>query len=187
MNEFFLNKLETMLDKDRLSHSIGVCETAKKLAEINNADVKKAEIAGLIHDCAKCFSDEKLIEIAKKNGIEIDDVSRAQPNLLHGPVGAIIAKEEFLVDDEETLNSIKYHTTGCENMSLLDKIIYLADYIEPNRHFPNVYDIRRAAYKNIDEGLMLALNNTIEFVIKRGLLIDIKTIKARNSLIIDCI
>lgn len=185
MNEFFLNKLETMLDKDRLNHSIGVCETAKKLAKINNADVKKAEIAGLVHDCAKCFSDEKLIEIAQKNDIEIDDVSSIQPNLLHGPVGACIAKEEFLIDDEEILNSIKYHTTGWENMSVLDKIIYLADYIEPNRDFPKIYDIRRAAYDNIDEGLLLALNNSIEFVIKRGLLIDIKTIKARNSLIIS--
>jgi len=177
------SRLKSMISEHRYKHSLGVQETAVKLAEIYNADVDKASIAGLIHDCAKDFSDQELLKMAEQYGIEINDVCKNQPGLLHGPVGAYVARDEFMIEDEEILRSITYHTTGCENMSMLDKIIYIADYIEPGRDFPGVEVLRDVTYKNIDNGILMALDSTIKYVIERGQLIDILTIRARNYII----
>lgn len=179
-------KLIMMIDKRRYKHSIGVKETAVKLAEKYGADVNKAALAGLLHDCAKGMADDILLDIAQKHcGIDINDVYRYQPGLLHGVVGAYIVENEFLIKDEEIAHSIKYHTTGCKDMSMLDKIIYLADYIEPGRNFPGVEDLRELTFMDINKGMVTALGNTIKYVIEKGGLIDIPTIQARNSLIID--
>lgn len=176
-------KLKTMLSEKRYNHSLGVQSTAVDLAKKYNADEKKASVAGLVHDCAKGFSNEKLIEIYKNCGMEMDTVYEKQPQLLHGPVGAFIAQKEFLITDREVLHAIQCHTTGCEDMSMLDKIIYIADYIEPGRDFPGVDELRRAAFIDIDTCLLMAFDSTIRYVLERKQLIDIKTIKARNFLL----
>jgi predicted HD superfamily hydrolase involved in NAD metabolism len=173
-----------MLDKKRLAHSIRVQETAVKLAVQYNADIEKAATAGLIHDCAKCLPDSILFELAGRFSIKLNDIYRLQPGLLHGPIGACIAQKEFLIDDPEIIHSIKYHTTGCCNMSILDKIIYIADYIEPGRDFPGVSELRELAYRNFDEALFKSCNITIEYVLKRNLLIHPLTIEFRNSLLL---
>lgn len=179
-------KLRSMLNDHRYKHSIGVQETAIMLAKQNGADVKKASIAGLIHDCAKDLSNDILINIAEKDcGIYINDIYRIQPELLHGLVGAYVAQKEFGIYDEDIIHSIKYHTTGCLKMSMLDKIIYIADYIEPGRDFPGVNNIRELTLKNINKGVLMALDNTIKFIIERGQLLDSHTVEARNWMILN--
>lgn len=179
-------KLRSMLSQHRYKHSIGVQETAAKLARKYNVDVNKASIAGLVHDCAKGLTNKEMLKMAEEYGIEINDVHRTQPELLHGAVGAFIAQNDFGIKDEDVLHAVTYHTTGCENMSMLDKIIYIADYIEPGRNFPGVANLRNETYKDIDKGILMALDNTIKFIVERRQLIDIHTIKARNYILFNC-
>lgn len=183
MTDKLLVKLKTMLNRDRFQHSIGVQQTAIKLAEVYKADKNKASIAGLIHDCAKGKSGEELLRLAYRYGIRMKDLYKRQPDLLHGPVGSILAQKEFGIEDVEIIHAIKYHTTGCENMSLMDKIIYIADYIEPGRDFPGVEELRALAFKNLNEGILKALDNTIKHVIDKKQLLDDLTISARNNIL----
>lgn len=176
-------KLMKMISRERYEHSLGVQKTAAELALRYGVSKEKASIAGMVHDCAKGLSNQELISRASLYGIPLDDLSLAQPGLLHGPVGACMAKDIFDIQDEEILHSIRFHTTGCKCMSVLDKIIYLADYIEPGRNFPGVSELRDAAYKNLDRGVLMAIDNTIKYVVDKGWMIDIKTIEARNSLL----
>ncbi|MCH3964717.1 MAG: bis(5'-nucleosyl)-tetraphosphatase (symmetrical) YqeK [Clostridium sp.] len=175
--------LKTNLKVTRYEHSLGVSSTAVRLAKIYGANVSKARVAGLIHDCAKCMSDSELIDIAERNGIIIDEVLDETPNLLHGPVGSIIARDKMGIHDDEILNAVAYHTTGKEDMSLMEKIIYVADYIEPMRDFPGVDKIREDAVDNLDRALLDSFNNTIKHVIDKKQLLHLNTIKGRNYLI----
>lgn len=178
-----MDYLRERLNPRRYAHSIGVMDTAVKMAKIYGADFNKAKIAGLVHDCAKNMSDQELMNCASKYNIKLNDILRKSPSLLHGPVGAFIAKELFDID-EDIFDAIYYHTTGKPNMQLLTKIIYLADYIEPTRNFPGVEKLRELAFQDLNSGLIFAFNNTIKFVIEKNGLIDCKTVEARNYLII---
>lgn len=171
------------LKMKRLRHSFGVRDTAEKLAEFYGLDVQKARITGLIHDAAKEKSNEEILEICKKNNYELDEVGKNSPSILHGYAGRIVAKEVMGVTDEDSLNAIEYHTTGRIMMSQLEKVIYIADYIEPGRDFPGVDELRKAAYRNLDEALLLAFDNTIKLVISRGRLLHRNTVEARNYII----
>ena len=126
-------KLKQKLNDKRYIHSIGVEYTAANLAFLYGEDVKRARIAGLLHDCAKCIPTDEKLKKAKKLGIPINSSEKANPDLLHGKLGAYYAKEKFGIKDEEILSAITYHTTGKPEMTLLEKIIFVADYIEPNR------------------------------------------------------
>ncbi|WML35680.1 bis(5'-nucleosyl)-tetraphosphatase (symmetrical) YqeK [Clostridium sp. OS1-26] len=172
--------LKQNLKYKRYEHSLSVRDTAVKLAEIYNVDIEKARIAGLTHDCAKNMNDDQLLNIASNHKIRIDEVCQESPQLIHGAVGAVIANEIMGISDEEILNAISYHTTGRKNMSMLDKIIYIADYIEPLRNFPGVEELRNIAFKDIDKSLLKSFDNTIKFVIDRGQLLHFDTIEARN-------
>lgn len=176
-------KLQETLPKGRFQHSVNVMHEAVKLAEIYGEDKNKAAIAGLLHDCAKGIKGEEALEICKKHNIIIDEVMQLQTGLLHGPIGSHIADCEYGVKDPYILNAIYYHTTGCENMDRLTKIIYIADYIEPNRSFYGVEKIRRKVISDLDEAIIIALNTTIKHVITKGHLLHINTINARNYLI----
>lgn len=181
--EQIIEYLKEKLKKNRYEHSLGVRDTAIKLAEIYNADVKKARAAGLVHDCAKYMSDEEILSIAEQNDIYIDEVSRVNPQLLHGSIAAVIAKNIMGIYDEEILNAVKYHTTGKKNMSSLEKIVYISDYIEPLRDFPGVEDLRKKAFTDLDGAMLDAFNNTIKVVIIRNQLLHVNTIQGRNYLI----
>lgn len=174
-----------MISRKRYEHSLGVQKTAIELAKLYGCSVEKASIAGLIHDCAKGLSGRQLLDYAEKYEIDIDMVSRNQPDILHGPVGAFIAHDVFNINDDEILHAVKCHTTGCRDMSKLDKIIYLADYIEPGRNFPGIADIRKTAYEDLDKGVLMALDSSIKYVIDRNMLVDINSIDARNYMIIS--
>ena len=177
-------KLNEMLPDRRLTHSLNVSKCAVKLSEIYKCDKEKAEIAGLIHDCAKYFTDDEIEDCVKKYNIELDELEQNNIALSHSVIGAHVAKEVFNIDDEEILNAIKYHTTGREEMSLLEKIIYMADLIEEGRNFPNVDKLRKLTYDGfLEEALILSFNNTIKFVIDNNQLIHPRTVKARNYIL----
>lgn len=174
--------LKKNLNSHRYEHSLSVRDTAVKLAAHLKEDTEKAKVAGLIHDCAKNMEDKEIINIIGKSGHNIDEVEKNNPNIMHGLAGAIIAKDIMGVYNKDILNAIAFHTTGRKNMSTLEKIIYISDYIEPNRNFPGVESLRKLTYENLDEALLMSFDNTLRYVIERKQLIHYKTIEARNYL-----
>ena len=154
--------LEKDLKPDRYEHTIGVAYTAASLAMAHGADVEKALIAGYLHDCAKSLSHEEQIKICEKNKIDITDVERRNHSLLHAKAGMYIARTKYDVYDTDILNAIRWHTTGKEDMSLLEKIVYIADFIEPNRKpLENMSVIRAEAYQDIDKCLAHILHDSV--------------------------
>jgi predicted HD superfamily hydrolase involved in NAD metabolism len=169
-------KLKQKLNDKRYIHSIGVEYTAANLAFLYGEDVKRARIAGLLHDCAKCIPTDEKLKKAKKLGIPINSSEKANPDLLHGKLGAYYAKEKFGIKDEEILSAIAYHTTGKPAMTLLEKIIFVADYIEPNRKMIfELPEIRKEAYQDIDKAVMHILKNTLDFLDGKSEVIDVMT------------
>lgn len=136
---------------------------------------------------AQNLSDEKILDILKKHGYTIDDVCRSYPQIMHGAAGSIIAEEIMGVHDKDILSAVKYHTTGKSNMSTLEKIIYIADYVEPLRNFDGVDEIRKEVQVSLDGALIKAFDRTIEYVVESGKPLHIDTVEGRNYLIIaDC-
>jgi predicted HD superfamily hydrolase involved in NAD metabolism len=176
-------KLEKALTPGRFVHSIAVMETAVKLAEKYGLDCEEAGIAGLLHDCARDIKVEEALSLCKKFKIEVDDVSLLHPVLLHGPVGSGLAQRDYGICNSKVLDAISFHTTGRENMTMLDKIIFIADYIEPGRCFEDIEKIRTTAFNDIDAAMLIALNNSIRYIIDKGMLIHTNTIEARNFII----
>lgn len=165
-------KLQSSLSVKRYIHTLGVVKEAKKLAKIyGNEETKdKAEVAALLHDCAKDYPLELKKRLCKEYHIELDDIIKSQMDLAHPLLGTEVAKREYLVDDEEILNAIKYHTTGKRKMSLLDKIVFIADYIEENRKpFEGLEEARRLAYIDLDLAMKFILEHTIEYVNERNM------------------
>lgn len=165
-------KLHYMLSPKRFAHTRGVAEEAYKLADLYDIDQNTAYLAGLLHDCAKDLSTEETLEKCKQYGVELDKVLKAQPDLIHSFLGAAIAEHEYGITDEDILNAIRYHTTGRENMSTLEKIIYLADFFEPNRRpFDGIDTIRALAYSDLNKAMDFALNHTIDYNNKKNRMI----------------
>lgn len=161
--------LQKSLEKKRYTHTLGVANTAACLAMRYGYDVNKAYLAGLLHDNAKCISTKKKMVLCQKAGISISKVEEKNPELLHSKVGSYLANKKFHVDDKDILNAIYYHTTGRPDMSLLEKIIFVADYIEPNRKpLPMMEKIRFMAFQDLDTALLLILENTLNYIKKKG-------------------
>lgn len=166
-------KLKEKLSTKRFEHSIGVEYTAGTMAFIYGVDYERALIAGLLHDCAKYVSNDKKIQKCKKRGIPISDCEYRNPELLHAKLSAVYAREKYGVTDEGILSAIACHTTGKPAMSALDKIIYIADYIEPNRAvLPDMDIIRKEAYSDLDRCLLHILHNSIHYLAKKGAAVD---------------
>lgn len=180
-----LEKLRDMIDAKRFAHSIGVRDTAVILARQYGVDAEKARIAGLLHDCAKNIPKDESIRRCEEAGIPLKPVCYIERGLVHSYLGAMVAKEEFGITDEEILSAIFYHTTGHEDMPLLTKIIYLSDIIEPGRNVPNLEELRSLAMQDIDEALIRAINSTITHVLSKGSILDCDTVKARNFLVME--
>lgn len=155
------------LKHKRIPHVLGTEQEAIHLAEQYGGNVEKARIAALLHDCTKKLETEEQLALCNRYQIQLDEMERNILKLMHAKTGAEIARREFGVDDE-IYNAIKWHTTGCANMTLLEKIIYLADYIEPTRDFPGVDELRRVSYESLDAGLKLGLSMTVEEMKGRG-------------------
>ena len=158
-------KLKKYLDKDRYRHTLGVMYTAAALAMAHDYDMEQAQMAGLLHDCAKCIPNKKKLKICKKQNIGISSIEKNNPFLLHAKLGAYIAKEKYQIEDEEILSAIRWHTTGSPGMTLLEKIVYIADYIEPKRDkAPNLPQIRQLAFEDLNMALLRILEDTVEYL-----------------------
>lgn len=154
--------LEKSLDKDRFEHTLGVAYTAISLAMCYDVDLKKAETAGLLHDCAKCLDNDKKLSLCEKYNIQVNPIERKNPFLLHAKLGSFLAMKKFGVRDKDIINAILNHTTGRPDMSMLEKIVFVADYIEPNRkHAPNLTELRKLAFEDIDLTLTRILKDTL--------------------------
>lgn len=175
--------LKEKLDFKRFKHSLGVKSKAEELAQLYGVSVKKAGIAGLLHDCAKNYDEEQLFNLALRFNIPLDKVIKHNLQLLHGQIGTIIARDKLGVKDRDILNAIKYHTTGREKMSKLEKIIFLSDFIEPGRNFQGVDQLRREALFDLNKATLMALDHTIHYVIKKRAPLHPFTIYARNYLL----
>ncbi len=173
-------KLKSELLEKRFVHSIGVMECAVELARLYGADEQKAAIAGLLHDCAKNYSRDDMFALCEKYRISLDDVMKSATGLIHGLLGAEVARREYGVDDPDIYDAIYYHTVGKPDMSLLTQIIYIADGIEKNRHYDGVDRIRALAYENLDKALILQIDYTIKSVLSKGALLHTNTIDTRN-------
>lgn len=162
-------KLQSALSIERYIHTMGVVKAARKLAEHYGADVKKAEYAALLHDCAKDYPPDMKRRFCKEYHVPVDDIMLGTIDLTHAFLGAEVARREYLVDDEEILGAIKYHTTGKKNMTLLEKIIFIADYIEEGRKkFDTLEESRKLAFEDIDKAMAFILGHTIEYVKQRN-------------------
>lgn len=157
--------MEKVQDDKRFEHTLGVEYTAAALAMCHDVSIKDAQLAGLLHDCAKCLSDEKKISICEKHNISVTDVEKRNPYLLHAKVGSFLAMHEYHVDDPDIINAILNHTTGRPGMSQLEKIIFIADYIEPHRkQLPNLPEVRKLAFEDLDKALVRILGDILAYL-----------------------
>ena len=171
-------KLRHHLDKERYEHTLGVMYTAGAMAMAYQIDIEKAIIAGLLHDCAKCFSSEKKLKLCQKYKLPINAYERKNPGLLHAKLGACLAKYKYKIRDLEILEAIQYHTTGRPNMTMLDKIVYIADYIEPNRDFPGVEKLRELAKTDLDAAMLMGLDMAVAHVRRQGAIVGVHSLEA---------
>ena len=175
----FQKKLKREMDEGRYQHTLGVMYTAAALAMRYEYDIQKAQIAGLLHDCAKCIPNGKKLKLCEKYQIPVTEVENRNPFLLHAKLGSFLASHEYDVQAEEILSAILYHTTGKPDMSLLDKIVYIADYIEPRRNkAPNLTEVRKLAFLDLDAALYKILSDTLSYLDEGTGEVDEMTIKA---------
>ena len=165
----------------RIPHVLGTEQEAIRLSERYGADVKKARVAALLHDCTKKLDMDEQLALCRHYGIELDELEQKALKLLHAKTGAAVARDVFGVD-EEIYNAIWWHTTGHAGMTLLEKIIYLADYIEPSRDFPGVDKLRKVCYEDLDKGLLLGLDMSIQEMTDMGNPVHRATVEARDAL-----
>lgn len=173
MKKYNLKKMRKAMkktqDESRYEHTLGVAYTAGALAMRYRESVDDALVAGMLHDCAKCLTDEKRLSICEKHGIPMSEIEKNNPFLLHGKVGAYLAQKKYGVKDENILNAIAYHTTGREKMSALEKIVFVADYIEPSRtKAPRLQEMRELAFVDLDEAMIQILKDTLQFIQDKG-------------------
>ncbi|WP_251554773.1 bis(5'-nucleosyl)-tetraphosphatase (symmetrical) YqeK [Neobacillus muris] len=180
--ETALNFVKPQLTEHRYEHTLGVMETAISLAKKYGGHEKKAEIAAIFHDYAKFRPKEEMKQIIIEQNFP-QDLLDFNAELWHAPVGAYLTKKEAGITDEEILNAIRYHTSGRPGMTLLEKIVYLADYIEPGRQFPGVEEVRQMAAENLDQALIKAVQNTIMFLMKKNQQVYPETFHTYNDLI----
>ena len=169
-------KLKASLKPGRYEHSLSVSFTCMALAMRYGYDLDKAELAGLLHDCAKCYDNNSIIAACRNSGMELTEGELQAPSIIHSRLGARMAEEKFGVNDPEILSAIACHTTGKPDMSLLDKILYIADYIEPRRYkIKDLPAIRRLAFEDLDEALFQIMEGTLRYLKESGTYADIMT------------
>ncbi len=178
-----INLLQGRLSAKNLAHSRGVSSTARALAKRLGYPEDKAALAGLLHDFARDMSKEVLLAEARRFHIHVDPIMRARPMLLHAPVGAVLAKTELGIHDKDILEAVGNHTCGKEDMGLLARIIYVADMTEPSRDFPGVERLRSLVEVDFQNGLILAVESTIRYVLERRQLLHPSTVAFWNKLV----
>lgn len=172
-------KLARYLDEDRFHHTLGVMYTCASLAMVYGYDMKDAQAAGLLHDSAKCIPNKKKLKLCSQHKIPVTDFEKNHPFLLHAKLGAFIAETKYGITDKNILSAIACHTTGKPDMNLLEKIVYIADYIEPGRYkAPRLEEIRRLAFTDLDECLYEILKDSVGYLEENPSDMDEMTLKA---------
>lgn len=172
-------KLSKYLDEERFAHTLGVMYTCASLAMVHGYDLGDAQAAGLLHDSAKCIPNKKKLKMCSHHKIPVTEFEKVNPFLLHAKLGAYVAEAKYGIQDPEILSAIRYHTTGRPNMSLLEKIVYIADYIEPMRtKAPNLPKVRKLAFQDLDECMYEILKDTLEYLEENPKDIDVTTKEA---------
>lgn len=177
----FRKEMEKTLEPKRYEHTLSVAYTAANLAAVHGVDIEKALVAGMLHDCAKCLSYKKQMSLCAKNHIVLSETEAQEDSpLLHAKAGGALAKQEYGIIDEDILNAIYYHTTGRPQMSPLEQVIYIADYIEPGRkhmkrtaaiedqYMQNLAAARKLAYQDLNEALCRILQDTLTHLTQKG-------------------
>lgn len=175
-----LQEVQPHLTNSRYEHTIRVVETAVALGSRFGENQQKIELAAAFHDYAKYWNKEEMKKIIMDNDLPADMLDY-HDELWHGPVGAVLVREKYGIDDQDIFNAIVWHTTGHAQMSKLEKIIFLADYIEPGRNFLGLEEVREAAERDLDEACFLTSRNTIAYLVSRKMLVYPETINAYNA------
>lgn len=166
------------LDSKRFEHTIGVADTAACLAMRYDCDMQRAYLAGLLHDCAKCMTHDERLHYCQKHNIEVTDVEKQNPSLLHAKVGAEMCRRKYEIEDDEICSAVRYHTTGRPAMTMLEKIIFIADYLEPNRNeAEDLPIVRKQVFCDLDEALCTILKDTLIYLDGSNKVIDPMTLK----------
>lgn len=180
--ELYLQAVQEQMNGARYQHTLGVASTAVELAKKYGADPEKADLAGILHDYCKFWKPDRLREIIERTSIE-KELLEYDKELWHAPVGAEVVRELFSIEDEEILGAIRFHTSGRAHMTLLEKIVCLADYLEPGRDYPGIDRLREMAETSLNQALLACMDNTIKFLLERGKKIYPLTLMARNALL----
>ncbi|MDB5056196.1 MAG: YqeK [Bacilli bacterium] len=180
--EQMMEMVQQQMPAKRWTHTLGVMSSAVQLAKQYGADVEKAELAALLHDYCKYWPIDRQSQVLIEHGVE-GDLLQNDKQLWHGPAAACVISKEFAIEDDEVLDAIRFHTSGRVNMTLLDKIVCLADYIEPGRDFPEVDKIRKKAENSLEKALIAGFDSTLLFLISKRLKVYPLTLLARNALI----
>lgn len=179
MNEDSINSyIQKHLPEKRIRHIQGVRQTAVRLARKYGADEEKANTAALFHDMFRSLSPDELSFWIERLGL--DARYRGNVNLAHGKIAAAVMKQDYGVEDEDIINAVSYHTTGRAGMSLLEKIVFIADAIEPGRSYPGVEELRTAAEEDLDRACLLSLSKTVDYIRAQGIYLDEDTLRARD-------
>lgn len=184
-NAEFLEEIKKRLNPDRLYHSLNVADEAKKLAKHYGADEQKAFTAGLLHDILKNTPDSELLQYFERNGIMLTETERASRKTWHAMAGADFLRRELHVTDEEILSAVRWHTTGRAGMTLLDKVLFIADFISADRDYPGVERMREKAYVSLEDAMLEGLQFTINELVENAWPVHEDSIRAYNELVIN--
>ena len=184
-NAEFLEEIKKRLNPDRLYHSLNVADEAKKLAKHYGADEQKAFTAGLLHDILKNTPDGELLQYFERNGIMLTETERASRKTWHAMAGADFLRRELHVTDEDILSAVRWHTTGRAGMTLLDKVLFIADFISADRDYPGVERMREKAYVSLEDAMLEGLQFTINELVENAWPVHEDSIRAYNGLVIN--
>lgn len=184
-NAEFLEEIKKRLNPDRLYHSLNVADEAKKLAKHFGADEQKAFTAGLLHDILKNTPDSELLQYFERNGIMLTETERASRKTWHAMAGADFLRRELHVTDEDILSAVRWHTTGRAGMTLLDKVLFVADFISADRDYPGVERMREKAYVSLEDAMLEGLQFTINELVENAWPVHEDSIRAYNELVIN--
>lgn len=170
-------------DDTRFRHMLGVARMAERLAARYGVSTSKARVAGVLHDVARLWKADELLAYAARNGLPITDAARSAPVLLHAPVGALVARHEFGISDAGVLGAIAHHTVASTGMSDLEKVVYVADSIEPGRTFPQRAALEGAAFRSLDDGLLACVRASMDHLAARRIAVAKETAELYDDMV----
>ncbi len=177
--------IKTKMGEYRFIHSVNVAKEAKALAKLYGADEQKAELAGILHDITKEFDKSEQLKIINNGGIILDSIQQNTPKLWHSISGSVYIKENLNINDEDILNAVRYHTTGRAGMSLLEKIIYVADFTSEERKYRGVVAMRTKSLKSLEDAMLYSCRFTITDLVRRDMFVHPDELACYNDIIMQ--